>query len=477
MNKKKILNIIGIPVKICLVLCMAYGIYTYFDQVFAIKDVDRAESFHNLPENSMDVIVLGSSHAQYSFIPSVFYQDTGLYSVVMGSACQPLEVSYQMLREILKTQKPDMVILETYTAMPLRKVCEADVCYVKAQYMMTGEEKYTTIDYLPEDKALSYYNEFINNHNNWRNVEKINELVLDFNKSEVQYIEGNMGYIEQLPELPIENYWYAEKYDNVLDVELDELDFESLNNIYDLCQENNIELMLYKTPIDNIDQENYSYLQKVWKWCDEREIPYLDMIALQDEIGFRMVSHSDSYHCNIVGANAITEKIGNYINDNYEFSHINYDALNEIYDNDAIHKAIDIYCYERNVYRALRRISGQDLTLIVKYEPGIIMEDRLKEQLINLGFGEDFSVDESYYAVIKNGEVIIETNGEPIECKNGDGFIQIADDIVINGEPLGCEGYLSLAVATNNLNDYCLKNVDINGYPWELGYDYFIKNN
>lgn len=476
MNKKKILNIIGIPLKICLVLCLAYGIYTYFDEAFKVQGVDRAESFHNLPENSMDVIVLGSSHAQYSFIPSVLYQDTGLYSVVMGSACQPLEVSYQMLRETLKTQKPDLVILETYTAMPLRKMCEADVCYVKAQYMMTGDEKYTTIDYLPEDKALSYYNEFINNHNNWRNVETLDELVVNFRKPETLSIESSMGYIEQLPELPVENYWYANRFEEKLDVELDELDLESLENIYRLCKENDIELMLYKTPVDNIDQENASYLQKVWEWCDEKAVPYLDMIALQDEIDFRMVSHSDSYHCNIVGANAITEKIGSFINDNYQFEHVDNDVLDDVYRGDSVYKAIDIFRFERNVYRALRRIDHQNLTTIVKYEPGVIMEDRLKNVLIDLGFNSEFNLNKSYYAVIQNGSIIADSFGDNVETNiNGHDIAISQEAIKIDGETVECEGHLSLVVAPNDLSNYYLKNINVKGYPWELGYDYFIK--
>lgn len=479
MNKKKILNIILIPVKICLVLCMAYGIYTYFDEVFKVKDVDRAENFHSLPENSMDVIVLGSSHAQYSFIPSVFYQDTGLYSIVMGSACQPLEVSYQMLRETLKTQTPDMIILEAYTTMPLREVCEADVCYVKAQYMMTDDEKYTTIDYLPEDKALSYYNEFINNHNDWRNIKDIDQLIVDIvNDKANKELDGSMGYIEQDPVLPVENYWHANSYEETMDVELDDLDLISLNNIYELCEENGIKLLLYKTPVDNIDVENYSYLKEVWNWCDEKDVPYLDMIALQDKIDFRMFSHSDSYHCNIVGANAITSEISSFINDNYEFNHEPQTCLDDVYKNDAIGRDLRIYRSERNVYRSLQRINSQDLTLLVKYEPGTMMEERLKNVLIELGVNETFNEGQSYYAIMNNGEIIEDSFGDELTYEISDHNITINEDnVYIDGNQLNSEGNLSITVCRNDISEFYLKNININEYPWELGYDYFIKIN
>ena len=476
MNKKKIFDIITIPLKICLIICMAYGIYTYFNEVFKTKDVNRAQLFHNLPENSMDVIVLGSSHAQYSFIPSVFYQDTGLYSVIMGSACQPLEVSYQMLRETLKTQHPSLIILEVYTAMPLREACEADVCYVKAQYMMTGAEKYKTIDYLPKEKALSYYNEFINNHNNWREFNDFDELLISSKNNDNTYLNGDMGYIEQEPVLPVENYWHANRYEETMDVELDDLDLVSLNDIYNLCRKNGIQLLMYKTPIDNIDALNYSYLNKVWEWCDQHDVPYLDMIALQDEIDFNMVSHSDSYHCNIVGANAITSKIGEFAKDNFEFNHnINQD-LDILYRKDSVNKDLHIYEFERNVYRALERIENQDVTLFIKYEPGLIMDRRLLGKLHKLGVSKIFNDYKPYYAIIENNKILAETLGEDIEQKINNHLIKInSEGIFVDEESVHTKGKLSIVACKKDISKFVNKNISINGKPWELGYDYFIK--
>lgn len=170
MNKvlKTIWNLLKITMGLCVVCGSFYFGYNFFSSKFKNPEANYNYSFHNLPENSMDVIVLGSSHAQYSFSPNFFYEDTGLYSYVLGSACQPLEVSYQMLREALKTQNPKLVVLETYTATPLRSWCEADSCYVTAEYQMRGIEKINTINYLPEEKAKTYRNDFINYHNDWR---------------------------------------------------------------------------------------------------------------------------------------------------------------------------------------------------------------------------------------------------------------------------------------------------------------------
>ena len=75
--KKKILKIIWNISKIimgfCLISATFYFSYNFLSTKFKNEDAYYNESFHNLPKDSMDVIVLGSSHAQYSFSPTFFY--------------------------------------------------------------------------------------------------------------------------------------------------------------------------------------------------------------------------------------------------------------------------------------------------------------------------------------------------------------------------------------------------------------------
>jgi len=173
---KGIFNTLRIAIKLVLVALLIVGMYLHLDKVFSNKNIDRAGLFHSLPENSLDIAVIGSSHSQYSFIPNFIHNDLGLYSYVLGTACQPLEVSYEMLQEIYKTQSPKLVVLEVYTAIPLSKGCEGDSCYVIASYQTTGEQKRNILSYLPEDKSKEYLNEFLNNHNNWRTTKKVEDL-------------------------------------------------------------------------------------------------------------------------------------------------------------------------------------------------------------------------------------------------------------------------------------------------------------
>ena len=69
MNKvlKTIWNLLKIAVGVCVICGTFYFGYNFLSSKFRNPDVYYNDSFHNLPKDSMDVIVLGSSHAQYSF--------------------------------------------------------------------------------------------------------------------------------------------------------------------------------------------------------------------------------------------------------------------------------------------------------------------------------------------------------------------------------------------------------------------------
>lgn len=69
-------------------------------------------AFLSEPEDSIDVIYLGSSVAYCDIDPAVIYASTGLTGFVMAGGEQTLSITYWYLKEILKTQSPSAVVLE-----------------------------------------------------------------------------------------------------------------------------------------------------------------------------------------------------------------------------------------------------------------------------------------------------------------------------------------------------------------------------
>lgn len=401
---KKVLKIfwnnIKIIIGVCLIACTFYFGYNYLNKIFRTPEADYNDSFHNMPESSVDVIVLGSSHAQYSFMPSFFYEDTGLYSYVLGSAFQPLKVSYQMLREAFKTQNPEMVVLEVYTAC-LDEETVNDTRYTIAEYQMTGEEKYNTINFIEdENKRSQYYNDFLNNHNNWKNVESVSELL----KVDTG-IDPLFGYVQNNAYYPFENYWFSFKYDEDLDISLKEDDLNALNDIYNLCEEKGAQLLLYMVPMDNMSQKAQSYLHKVWDWANEKGVNYIDFLSNDEKMDIRSVVHHDGFHLYSNGASYVTNYLGNYVMENYTFnSHVSSETMDDLYKRAIDYLTFDALQSEANPVKYLPRIINYPYLVLMRYT-GTYINGELSTYLDDMNL-LGFTDGDNYYAVIYNGEVL-----------------------------------------------------------------------
>lgn len=64
------------------------------------------------PEDSIDVLFLGSSYAYCDWNPAMMYAESGLTGYVMGGSEQVPALTYWYLKEALKTQSPSVVVME-----------------------------------------------------------------------------------------------------------------------------------------------------------------------------------------------------------------------------------------------------------------------------------------------------------------------------------------------------------------------------
>ena len=472
-------NLIQIVIKLALAVVLVFSAFTYLNKVFYNKEVYRAEDFKALPEHCLDVLVLGSSHAQYSFNPSFYYEETGLYSYVLGSSCQPFKVSYQMLKEGLKTQSPKTVILEIYTALPLRSLCEGDSCYVRAEYEMSGEEKYKTISYLPEEKAEAYRNDFLNYHNDWRTLEDWKALLPQnaFKENRDAIYDTTFGYIFNPPNWEFGNFWPPHYFINTPEIQLREEDVQALNDIYDLCQKKDIRLYLYKTPMDAMDEENYAYVKEVFAWAKEHDVEYYDFLKRAPELGYFMNLHSDSYHPYLNGSAIITHELANATTtDRYSYAHTEVEFLTEIYRQVAQGYTMRYLPYEVDPFKVLVRYQNSSGYVIIHYlasesEP----LEELKRPLKALA-RESIDYSQNYFAIVHNGELL--SSGQTGAAAEVDGhLIKVsAEGIWLDEHRPHVEGPLTLTFITDNYEQWTEHHLEYRGYTWEWGYHYYTKD-
>lgn len=473
---KRIIDFIKYIIISCLVVFLFAGSYYALSNSFPNDgDVGDGDSFHNLPLNSIDVLVLGSSHAQCSFCPGFFYQDTGLYSYVLGSACQPLSISYKMLKECLKTQEPSTVILEVFTALPLKSMCEDISCYIIPSFIMTGEERYQTLRTLPQEKQDLYLNPFVASHNDWKKDDISFESIYEKTKNTIdEYFHGHelnidevrksFGYIENYPTFPVENYWYATNTFENIDVELLPEDEQALNDIKKLCDEKNINLLLYKTPIDSLNDDNLSYLHKVWEWADNNQVSYIDFVEKSPEIGFYMCIHSDSFHSNISGANLITKEISKFVNDNFENNHVFNEGLEEKNISSESYYVLTYLDHEYDAKKYLPRLSNYCGPILIKYKKG-------KSNSSLKSFLNQYNITDSKICLYDNKELIDESDTcVGINYKDTDIYCDFSS-MEIDGAIYNDLSDLTIVVFSKDMSTYKVvetttKNMWKKGFNW-----------
>ena len=84
--------------------------FKYGDGILGLK------KFYMLDEDSVDVLILGSSHAFENINTGFLFDSYGIASYVLSGSVQPYWNTYYYLTEALKTQQPKVIILDAYAS-------------------------------------------------------------------------------------------------------------------------------------------------------------------------------------------------------------------------------------------------------------------------------------------------------------------------------------------------------------------------
>lgn len=440
-------NVFKIAFKIMILLVVTSVLVVYLSPIFRKDESSSASQLRKLPENSVDILVLGSSHAQYSINPGVIYHDTGYYSFVMGSGCQPMVMSYYNLVEALKTQKPEVVLLDVFTMLPAQAICYADGMFYVAASQMSGDTRVEAVKNIDNAEKISEYLYDLGiTHDRWKEDGFFKESGLD----------RMMGYVSQQPNDFVFHH-LVQLEPSGAKVELKEKDVKALNDIIELCERNDIELILMKAAFD-ADQKNIDALHAVWDIADEKEIRVLDFIALAEDIGFTLGMDGDTWHNNTWGARKTSKYVAQYMMENELI--LSHQTMNEL---DCLYQQLDdltaMWVFQNNIdiYQLMELAKEYDVSMIVKYtgtEGYSSIGEYESTTLQQLGAGFNFieQKHEDYYALIQHGKVVKDGN-TPFEIEvNGNQVSVSSENIQVNDKMFTELGELEIIFCSNDFS-------------------------
>ncbi len=311
--KKNICRIVGFLLILSIVMFK-------LNDVVAFKYTDgvtQMEHFYDLEEGTVDVLVLGSSHAFVDVNPAMLYEEFGIASYDLCASMQPMWNTYYYLEEALKYQEPKLIVLDVYRlveAFPYAK--ESKV--VKNTYgMRFSRNKYEAIQVslAEEDQGdlLMHMVEFPSYHS--RYVDLTPE---DFNRGFVVN-DSYKGAHPVTEVVPMERPEVSEITETL---EIEKKTMEYFEKILLTAKEHDIPVLLMNAPyiVQPDDKkvfntlEEYLTVQTVYD-----KVSYVDFNGMYDEIGLDFATDfADHNHLNVNGLPKFNQALGSYIEENYE---------------------------------------------------------------------------------------------------------------------------------------------------------------
>lgn len=287
------------------------------------------------PDNSLDVIIVGSSHVNSGYIPNILWQENNAAACNVFSWSQPIWVSYHYIKEALRSQSPKVVVLDLFGATYGHSYIvpeEIDKTSYANSFQMDLSlnffEMLTTVERCGID--LRNYEDFLNiprYHTRWK---QFSLNMLSYNPHKMK--DPLKGYGLGLATAPFE---IASAQDTEPQVPY-EYCVEYLDKIVDLCKKEDIKLIFTLTPYVYGEQEPpiYSWLSQ---YAKQNNIVFLNYNGADgDRVGFDAATDlQDMGHVNLYGAQKITNDLSDYLKKNFDFGtkeqHSNYVQLNNDY--------------------------------------------------------------------------------------------------------------------------------------------------
>lgn len=294
-----------------LALALLLGSWAVFDRKLRCHYTARVYGFFNEPEQSMDVIGYGSSRMYCTLDPLVLHHETGLRAYVLATEQQPLRATLHYMRESLKHQRPQLLVLEATMAFRTpESFGEAEIrdCIDPLPWSAGKAELIRGL--IPEGQRSSYYFNFLKYHQRWKELD-----AQDFDFSFLRGRDVFRGYIYLTPERGAA--CGAQSYEDVEAAPIPEENLALLCEMAALARENGAQLMLLAAPYEQVT-EDLGYLKSLHAFCEAEGLPFLDMNQRYEEMDLDAVrDYFDSGHFNVRGSTKATRFLSRFIEERF----------------------------------------------------------------------------------------------------------------------------------------------------------------
>lgn len=247
--------------------------------------------------NTVDVLVMGDSNTAQGISPMEWYHARGVTGYAYGEGWLSIYNIYYRLLQIFKEQSPKVVVVSADTVYSRR----GGDTYTAAAVREISGEVFPLVRFHDEWKNMHPTEYFEENDYTWRDVNKGFAPITDvsanmYNAQVWHYMNAEGAKAEYVP---AQMKWY-------------------LRRIRDLCRKHGAEMMMIAVPA--CTSWNYSRSLGAAELAVELGVPYVDYNLREENpigIDWRVDTPDGGNHLNVLGAQKLTDALGEYLTAHY----------------------------------------------------------------------------------------------------------------------------------------------------------------
>jgi hypothetical protein len=282
----------------------------------------RFTGYYAEPDNAIDVVMIGSSPVHPYYAAPLAWNKYGFTSFTLATNVQQPKACMYLLKEALKTQKPEVVIFELRMFSRNQEDFDKDEQYEAFVRNVTDNMKYSlnrfnAINTLaPQDQRPAYYFDIIKYHNNWKQKISTIDNIRYWDFENLDNLKGHLivGDVVNLSDKSVDYSSITEELPMPEEQEV------HLRNVLEYCKSNKINGLFVVNPYTDINED----AQKIFNYMDN---------IITKEYGYSFINFNNLYkdmkidfskdyynggHMNIYGAEIYTEYLADYLVKNYD---------------------------------------------------------------------------------------------------------------------------------------------------------------
>lgn len=397
-------------VKLCCFLLISSIFLCTFYQIFRRKmdESDTWKIYYEQNKNSIDVIVVGSSHTFGSINPAILYDKYGIASFVLGAPGLSIKGSYYSCVEALKTQSPKIIIVDI-TGYDKDEEIDSELEYTPLwiEGMSFSKNKYDMSKEIAGSNWLPLVLEYPVIHTRYDGDLDKRDFLPYRGDEYHKYYKGNRIFWNTTTEFLESDYPYIEDIGEISDITL-----EYLDKLIDLANEEETDIIFYVSPYFQEDW-NQRGINAIGKYVGEKGATFLNLNSMRKRIGLDMEQDmADKEHVNHLGQEKTSAYLGAYIRDNYEIpdrrGNMEYESWALCAED--YHSVYNAYmlahgCEDIGLY--IHELITGDYTILI-YAQGEEAVTGLKKKNILEPFSVEWSDDQEKLLILKKGNDFID---------------------------------------------------------------------